>query len=80
MVVGSPKDAELDKVTVEFGNGGEELVAYDEVAGAVVVGATVVDGSYSVTIKLTDDNKAGSLSTTYSIVINVSHKEPAQEA
>lgn len=43
---GNPVDAENDKVSIEFENGGEAFISYDKSSGQIVVSSGIIDGAY----------------------------------
>jgi hypothetical protein len=75
-VIGTPIDAEManDQVIVDFNDFGQSLITYDKITGNLKIDSAVTDGIYTISIVLTDISPSGSLSTSYNIVLNVSHE------
>jgi len=75
-VIGTPIDAEManDQVIVDFNDFGQSLITYDKITGNLKIDSAVADGIYTISIVLTDISPSGSLSTSYNIVLNVSHE------
>lgn len=75
-VIGTPIDAEManDQVIVDFNDFGQSLITYDKITGNLKIDSAVADGIYTIRIVLTDISPSGSLSTSYNIVLNVSHE------